>query len=146
MDRTLVIYDLTGRILSIIYGATEESVPQGVPSVWVDIPAGAILNHIDPATAEPVFDYLPDTDLGKFSQQLKEISDFVAGANGLITEAVSASADASASSKLAADNAVSAREAADNATAMAEGQASDITTIQEALAEVYELLLSMEEA
>lgn len=145
MDRTLVIYDLTGRILSIVYGATEESVPQGVPSVWVDIPAGAILNHIDPATAEPVFDYLPDTDLGKFSQQLKEISDFVAGANGLITEAVSASADASASSKLAADNAVSAREAADNAATMAEGQATDITTIQQALAEVYELVLSMQE-
>ena len=145
MDRTLVIYDLTGRILSIIYGATEESVPQGVPSVWVDIPAGAILNHIDPATAEPVFDYLPDTDLGKFSQQLKEISDFVAGAQGLISDAVNASADASASSKLAADNAVSAREAADNANTLAQGQADDITTIQQALAEVYELVLSMQE-
>lgn len=144
MDRTLVVYDMKGTILSIIYGATEENVPQGVPSVWVDIPAGAILNHIDPKTAEPVFDYLPDTDLGKFSKQLKEISDFVAGAQGLISDAVNASADASASSKLAADNAVSAREAADNANALAQGQADDITTIQNALAEVYEMLIGME--
>ena len=43
--KALVIYDVTGRIWSIIYG--EETLPQGLRCMWVDIPDGAQLNYID---------------------------------------------------------------------------------------------------
>lgn len=43
--KTLVIYDTTGRIWSIIYG--EESAPQGVPYLFTDIPEGATIERVD---------------------------------------------------------------------------------------------------
>ena len=63
--RALVIYDSTGRIWSIIYG--EEDLPQGLRCMWVDIPDGAQLDHINVTDADnpqPVFSYLPESDIG----------------------------------------------------------------------------------
>ena len=54
--KALVIYDDTGRIWTIMYG--EERVPQGLQCMWVDIPDGARLDHIDVTNAgnpQPVF-------------------------------------------------------------------------------------------
>lgn len=71
--RALVIYDLTGRIWSIIYG--EEEPPQGLMSLWVDIPEGAQLDRIDlsdPENPKPVFGYLPETDLGKLQKDMTQ--------------------------------------------------------------------------
>lgn len=70
--KALVIYDSTGRIWSIVYG--EESVPQGLTCMFVDIPDGASLSHIDvtdPANPQAVFDYLPESDIGKLQKQVK---------------------------------------------------------------------------
>lgn len=74
MNKALVIYDATGRIWSIVYG--EEEAPQGLTCMFVDIPDGASLSHIDvtdPANPQAVFDYLPESDIGKLQKQVKEM-------------------------------------------------------------------------
>lgn len=74
MNKALVIYDSTGRIWNIIYG--EETVPKGLTAMFVDIPDGAVLNHIDvtdPANPQPVFDYLPESDIGRLQKQVAEL-------------------------------------------------------------------------
>ncbi len=72
--KALVIYDLTGRIWSIVYG--EETAPQGIPALFVDIPDGAGLSYIDvtdPVNPQVVFSYLPESDIGKLQKQVKEM-------------------------------------------------------------------------
>lgn len=74
MNKALVIYDATGRIWSIVYG--EEEAPQGLTCMFVDIPDGASLSHIDvtdPANPKAVFNYLPDSDLGKLQKQMADV-------------------------------------------------------------------------
>ena len=73
MNKALVIYDNTGKIWSIVYGAQEA--PQGLQSIWVDIPENAVLDSIDPVTKEPHFTYLPETDLGQLQQEMKQVSE-----------------------------------------------------------------------
>ena len=76
--KALVIYDSTGRIWSIIYG--EEITPQGLTCMFVDVPDGASLSHIDvtdPANPKAVFDYLPESDIGKLQKQVKEMEEKV---------------------------------------------------------------------
>lgn len=72
--RALVIYDLTGKIWSILYN--QDKVPQGLSCMWVDIPEGGVLERIDlsdPARPEPVFSCLPETDIGTLQKQMKQI-------------------------------------------------------------------------
>lgn len=72
--KALVIYDLTGRIWNIIYG--EEAVPQGLTSMWVDIPDGAQLERIDlknPEEPKAIFSYLPESDIGKLQKEVKDL-------------------------------------------------------------------------
>ena len=71
MNKALVIYDNTGKIWSIVYGAKEA--PQGLQSMYVDIPQNAILDRIDMETGDPVFTYLPETDLGQLQQEVKQL-------------------------------------------------------------------------
>lgn len=73
MNKALVIYDNTGKIWSIIYGAQEA--PQGLQCMWVDIPENAILERIDMETGEPVFSYLPETDLGQIQKDLLKLNE-----------------------------------------------------------------------
>lgn len=77
--RALVIYDNTGRIWNIIYEADET--PEGIQCMWVDIPKGANLIRIDvskPEAPQPVFDYLPESEVGRLTamveEQAKEVS------------------------------------------------------------------------
>ncbi len=72
--RALVIYDITGRIWSIIYG--EEQAPQGLLSLFVDIPEGAQIEKInvtDPCNPEPVFSYKPETDISQLKKKIIEL-------------------------------------------------------------------------
>ena len=74
--KTLVIYDSTGRIWLQAHGETE--VPQGLTSMFVDIPDGAILERIDVTDAEnpqPVFTYLPETDIGRLQKSVKKLEE-----------------------------------------------------------------------
>lgn len=74
--RALVIYDSTGRIWSIIYG--EDSVPQGLQCMWVDIPDGATLERIDvtdAANPQPVYNHPPESDIGRLQKQVKELEE-----------------------------------------------------------------------
>lgn len=73
MNKALVIYDNTGKIWSIVYGASEA--PQGLQSMWVDIPENAVLDKIDMETGEPVFSYLPETDLGQLQKEMKALKE-----------------------------------------------------------------------
>ena len=85
--KALVIYDSTGRIWSIIYG--EESVPQGLQCMWVDIPDGARLDHIDMTDAgnpQPVFSYLPESDIGRLQEQVKRLDGQLTEAQLALTE------------------------------------------------------------
>ena len=72
--KSLVIYDSTGRIWLIAHG--EETAPQGLLCMFVDIPDGATLLKIDVTDAEnpkPVFEYLPETDIGRLQKTVKEL-------------------------------------------------------------------------
>lgn len=72
--KTLVIYDSTGKIWLLAHGETE--VPQGLTSMFVDIPDGAILERIDVTDAEnpkPVFSYLPESDIGRLQKSVKNL-------------------------------------------------------------------------
>ena len=72
--KALVIYDLTGRIWNIIYG--EETAPQGLTCMWIDIPEGAQLEYIDvtdQTDPRAVFKYLPESDIGKLQYQVAEL-------------------------------------------------------------------------
>ena len=82
--KALVIYDATGKIWSIVYG--EEEVPQGLTSMFVDIPEGAVLERIDVTDSnkpKPVFTYLPDSDIGRLQ---KEMQDLIARVNVVAPE------------------------------------------------------------
>lgn len=57
--KALIIYDRTGRIWSIVYG--EEAAPQGLLSLFADIPDGAVLEHIDVTDSvnpKPMYRYM----------------------------------------------------------------------------------------
>lgn len=72
--KALVIYDLTGHIWNIVYGAS--TAPQGLTCMWVDIPDGAQLECIDvtdPVNPKPVFSYLPDSDIGMLQKQMAAV-------------------------------------------------------------------------
>lgn len=72
--KALIIYDQTGRIWSIIYG--EESAPQGLLSLFADIPEGAVMERIDvtdSANPKPVYRFLPDSDIGRLQKQAKDL-------------------------------------------------------------------------
>lgn len=72
--KALVIYDSTGHIWNIVYGA--DTAPQGLTCMWVDIPDGAQLERIDvtnPDDPHPVFDYLPDSDIGKLQKEIDQL-------------------------------------------------------------------------
>lgn len=74
--KALVIYDLTGKIWNIVYG--EETAPQGLTCMFVDIPDGAQLTGIDvtdPGNPQPVYTYLPDSDIGKLQKQMATVKE-----------------------------------------------------------------------
>ena len=81
--KALVIYDDTGRIWTIMYG--EERVPQGLQCMWVDIPDGARLDHIDVTNAgnpQPVFAYLPESDIGRLQEQVVSLGIWISSIYG----------------------------------------------------------------
>ena len=85
--RTLVIYDSTGRIWTIVHGA--EELPQGLTCMWVDIPDGAQLDHInvtDASNPQPVFAYLPESDIGRLQEQVVSLGDQLTEAQLALTE------------------------------------------------------------
>lgn len=85
--KALVIYDLTGKIWSIYYGA--EEIPQGVPATFVDIPDGAVLDRIDVTdlqNPQPVFTYLPESDIGKLQKEVTELKNQLTNAQIALTE------------------------------------------------------------
>ena len=74
--KALVIYDATGRIWLISYG--EETLPQGLTCMFVDIPDGAQLTSIDvtnPEDPQPVFDYLPESDIGRLQKDVAALKE-----------------------------------------------------------------------
>lgn len=75
MDTALVIYDLTGKILAVYYGATD--VPQGVPYLFVDIPEGESIVRVDlsdPKNPVAVLSGENKTDLTKLQEELERIT------------------------------------------------------------------------
>lgn len=86
--KALVIYDSTGRIWSIVYG--EENIPQGLTCMFVDIPDGAILDHIDvtdSANPQPVFNYLPESDVGRLQDEVNCLKSQVTNLDSQLTDA-----------------------------------------------------------
>ena len=88
--KSLVIYDATGRIWLIAHG--EETAPQGLLFMFVDIPDGATLLRIDVTDLDnpkPVFDYLPETDIGRLQKAVRVLEDsasVVAVASSIVAE------------------------------------------------------------
>lgn len=69
--KALVIYDITGKIWSVVYG--EKEAPQGLLSMFVDVPDGATLNKIDVTDQEnpkAVFDYPPETEIDMLQKDM----------------------------------------------------------------------------
>lgn len=82
----IILYDLTGKIWHIIYGASE--IPQGIPCVKVDIPEGAQIERIDltdPENPHPVFRHLPETDYGKMKTQLRDLENELSNVQAQLT-------------------------------------------------------------
>lgn len=72
--KTLVIYDLTGKIWNIVYG--DCATPQGIPCTYVDIPEGAQIESMDltdPENPKAIFTYLPESDIGRLQKQVNDI-------------------------------------------------------------------------
>lgn len=72
MYKTLVVYDLKGKILTYMSGSVEE--PDGVPFMWIEIPEGKILKSIDTTKEvhEPVFREIMEIDTDNCTiEQLK---------------------------------------------------------------------------
>lgn len=85
--KALVIYDLTGHIWNIIYGS--EELPQGLPCMFVDIPEGAQLQRIDVTDKEnpkPVFNYLPESDIGRLQKKIAELETELTGTQLALAE------------------------------------------------------------
>lgn len=85
--KTLVIYDNTGEIYLMLYGT--EKVPQGLKSIFVDIPEGSQLERIDitdPSNPKPVFSYLPDTDIGRLQKEVATITSELTDAKRTLAE------------------------------------------------------------
>ena len=139
MDRALIIYDLTGKVWSIVYGA--EEAPQGMPSLWCDIPAGASVDHVDVATGQVVFEYLPDTDLGQFQQQIRMLQASVDNFTVGLSDINQSIEDASGAATAAADSAQNAMNQATQVGSELAITNDDITNLQIGLAEVFEMLL-----
>lgn len=118
MDKVLVMYDLTGKVWNIVYGATEA--PAGIPCIWVDMPENAQIESVDPVTKEPKFYYFPETDLGQLQQEMRELT------NKVDTTALKTDSDIS---NLYTNSGV---------------QRKDITDIQIAITELYENMLGGE--
>ncbi len=74
MNKTLVIYDNSGFIISQMQGS-ELREPTGVPFLWVEIPAGKQLTTIDVTVPPhvPVFEDVPNPNasLEQMVQQLQ---------------------------------------------------------------------------
>ena len=69
--KVLVIYDATGRIWAEAY--EELNKPEGVPSMFVDIPDGSIVDRIDvsdPENHKPVFSFIPDSNIGALEEKV----------------------------------------------------------------------------
>ena len=82
MRKVLVIYDNTGTIYSMSdysdANTDDVKIPQGIPSLFVDIPEGAVIDKIDMTdknNPKAIFTYLPDTDLGKAQKDIKQIKE-----------------------------------------------------------------------
>ena len=118
MDKVLVMYDLSGKVWNIVYGATE--VPAGIPCIWVDMPENAQIESVDPVTKEVKFYYLPETDLGQLQKQMRDLTSKVD------QDALKTNSDIS---NLYNNTGV---------------QRKDITNLQIAITEVYEALLGEE--
>ena len=85
--KALVISDSTGRISNIIYG--EETVPQGLTSMFVDIPDGAALERIDVTDSEnpkPVFSYLPESGIGILQTKAADLEEQLTDTQVALTE------------------------------------------------------------
>lgn len=61
MERTLIIYDLNGKIVSQISSGYE--FPNGLPYIEIEIPQGKYIKSVNVDTKEPIFDDLPKTEI-----------------------------------------------------------------------------------
>lgn len=78
--KSLIIYDATGTIWSVIHG--QDTVPAGVLGLVVTIPDGATVTGVnvsDPARPEPVYQYSESgVNLQEEVKELKAIVDDIA--------------------------------------------------------------------
>ena len=113
--RALVIYDSTGYIWNIVYG--QEEIPSGLEksAMIVDIPSDMRILSVDvtdPANPTPVFDAQPDTEIGRLTDEIRDTKSEIQ----------------------------SVKSTTDGNSTDIETNASDITDIQVAIAELYESL------
>lgn len=71
---TLIIYDLTGYIISQMSGSVRE--PVGIPFLWVEIPQGKRIVSIDVSgeTHTPVFEDLPKSEVQLLQEQVNDLN------------------------------------------------------------------------
>ena len=58
--KTLLIYDNSGKIWNYISG--NYTIPDGLPYIETEIPAGYSAESVNPKTRQPVLKKLPETD------------------------------------------------------------------------------------
>ena len=73
-NKTLIIYDAEGYIISQMGGNVRE--PVGIPFMWVEIPDGKRLVKIDTSAEEhqPVFADLPKPEIEELKEQISALN------------------------------------------------------------------------
>ena len=74
MDKTLLVYDLNGKIWVQITGFYAQ--PEGLPYLEIEIPEGKIVTGVDVSGDEhiPIFEDLPKTETQLLQEQLAELA------------------------------------------------------------------------
>jgi len=73
-NKTLIIYDAAGYIISQMSGDVRE--PVGIPFLWVEVPKGKKLVSIDTSEEEhkPVFADLPKSEIEELKEQISALN------------------------------------------------------------------------
>ena len=88
--RALVIYDLSGHVWNVVYGA--DDAPEGLLYLWVDIPSGTNIVSVDVSdmsNPQPVFSYIEkNTDIKILQDKLVEIERKLTEVDSTVSETI----------------------------------------------------------
>ena len=81
---TLIVYDNTGFVISVMSGEPAPREPQGVPFIWVDIPQGKQLKitngigvDVSVTPHQVILEDVPPTEIDQLKQTVADLTEIV---------------------------------------------------------------------